>query len=213
MPLGYEDSSCKSRELFESHIAPRLLRVFPGEIYPVEGEPHVTLRMLDMAAGVDFLHLSRSGCVRGIASRMQCGDRNWATFTVRENRASGARTELAKRNSSLVKNAISPELTVQAYFSNAEKLFGFAVAREKDILALINRGRCKRRTTGADQIGQATFAYVDWSDLIACRRPLLIYDAWDAVLLHHAPDGTVQEYADDELNEGFDRSIDDGDKE
>ena len=212
--MDYDDSQKLSRQLFEKHIQPRLLQLLPGEMYPVEGEVHPTLRMLDMTGGVDYFHVSRSGCIRGVASRNQWVDRNWATFTVRETRESGARTELAKRRAAVLHKGISPALTLQSYFSRQRGLLGFAVAREDDILGLIDQGFCTMKTTRPGQIGQATFAVVEWRDLIQLRRPFMVYDRADATALVYTKRG-VTEYldnlTDDSLNQGFSDTIDNKD--
>ena len=209
--LNYDDSQKLSRQLFEKYIQPRFLQLLPGEMYPVEGEVHPTLRMLDMTGGVDYFHVSKkTGCIRGFASRNQWCDRNWATFTVRETRESGARTELAKRRAAALHKGISPALTLQSYFSHQRGLLGFAIAREDDILSLIDKGFCTRKTTQQGQIGQATFAVVEWRDLIRLTRPLMIYDRSDATSLVYSKQG-VRKYldnlTDDEQNECLDAAL------
>lgn len=206
-PMGYQGAQDLTRQLFETHIQPRLLKLLPGELYPVEGEDNPTLKMLDILGGVDYFHVKKSGCIRGIASRVQYDGQNWQTFTVREARKNGARTELAKRKTSRAENGLCPVLTLQAYFSLRHELLGFAVARENDILSLIDQGLCKKKTTGADQIGQADFFVVRWRDLINSARPLMVYDRADATALVYSKRG-VKEYidnmTDDDMNENID---------
>jgi hypothetical protein len=55
------------------------------------------LRDFDTLAGIDAWHIEDDGIVRGIASRVQVGDNDWRTFTVRSRRANGEKTEFEKR--------------------------------------------------------------------------------------------------------------------
>jgi hypothetical protein len=78
------------------------------------------LRDLDTLAGVDAWHMWRSGgCMRGVALRIQPVDgRPWNTFTIRESRANGCKTELEKRLYAIAHRDggwLMPAITAQAY--------------------------------------------------------------------------------------------------
>jgi hypothetical protein len=89
-----------------------------SEIFPVEVASEMAFaRLLDVQAGIDAWQLVEGQGVQGIASRIQYGA-VWKSFTVRERRASGGETELAKRLRALKDvdgHWALPAWTVQAY--------------------------------------------------------------------------------------------------
>lgn len=212
----YEQNQDWARRLFLSQVAPRLIKHLPGKIHAVEGEAHPVCRLLDMNAGIDYLLESPNGNVRTIASRIQIGNRCWATFTIRKQRTSGALTEHAKRIAAIGVGALSPFLSVHAYFDTTEHLLGFAAVRTDHLFQAIVKGLCKERRTGAMEIGQATFLWVAWRDIFAGGWPIIIHDHVDGVTLIRSRK-EVREYletlSDEEVNEGFNKTIDQGDSE
>lgn len=73
--------------------------------------------VIDRYAGVDaWLIRHEQGTVYTIASRVQfVAERAWPSFTIREERYTGSRTELEKRLVAVKEGAIYPSFTVQAY--------------------------------------------------------------------------------------------------
>lgn len=133
-------------------------------------------KTLDQLAGIDLWYFNSLG-VRGIANRIQFGDKNWKTFTIRKNRESKAKTEYEKRSNAIKKEWLYPVLTIQGYFNEqTNKILGFAIAKTKDVLWMIDNGHCTTRKTGKSQIGQAEFYVVKWEEM-RCRN-LDIY-VWD----------------------------------
>jgi hypothetical protein len=96
-----------------------------GQVIPVETIEDVEVaKMLDVLGGIDYWHVMGNGIgVRGVASRVQWVDRAWDTFTIRERRPGGAKTELSKRLecSGVADGRLYPYLTVQAYLTKPRR--------------------------------------------------------------------------------------------
>lgn len=112
-----------------------------GELMPVESTTAEGFaRELDILAGIDFWQAMRDrGYMRGIAARVQATPRGaFDTFTIREHRDSGARTEFEKRLGSIRQRevgALYPALTVQGYVASWDEgpLLSAAVCRTIDL--------------------------------------------------------------------------------
>jgi hypothetical protein len=99
-------------------------------------------RDLDIYAGIDGFHIVREeGRMRGIASRVQCGDRMWGTFTIRHARVSGKPTEWEKRMKAREDAGggwLQPALAVHAFVTpNGDALLGAAVVRYWDLTPFV----------------------------------------------------------------------------
>jgi len=108
-----------------------------GTIISVESLNDELSRHLDITAGIDALQVV-DGMVRGLATRVQYGS-PWASFTLRQKRTSGARTEIAKRLDAIRyrdDGYIIPAYHVQAYISSKTdgQLLHVCAARTVDIL-------------------------------------------------------------------------------
>ncbi len=94
-----------------------------GELVSIESVQNTGfMKLFDTYSGIDAWHISTGKQLRGVASRVQWIDddqKPWDTFTVRTERDSGARTELAKRLEAIKEDHgyLYPHLTVQAYCS------------------------------------------------------------------------------------------------
>ena len=71
MGSRFPSSLRQSSADFDALVKPLFLSAMPGSILKVEGECHPTLDALDRIGGIDYLHLSQSGELRGVASRIQ----------------------------------------------------------------------------------------------------------------------------------------------
>jgi hypothetical protein len=141
-----------SSALFVEKVWPIVRKHFGGgELLLMEGRPDMELaRLLDMRAGIDGWHLMQNGGIRGIASRIQKGEKVWATFTVRKSRQSGAETEFQKRRDAILSNngQIYPHLTVQAYTRTVTgPIMAAAVCKTSDLIDFIERGLAAVRPT------------------------------------------------------------------
>lgn len=131
-----------------------------GDLIPVETVRESDFaRILDTAGGIDAWQRysnQRTGVewIRGIASRVQFGDRDWSSHTVRYRLPSGNETELHKRlRYNTGRGVIGPHLTIQAYVDDAGRLLSVGIARTVDLLdavmtAHVGDGQCRESGHG-----------------------------------------------------------------
>ncbi len=163
MAKNFKESLADSMADYQTYLLPFLERSLNGRLISVEGNTlDETAKLLDTLAGVDVWYANTSTGMVGIASRIQNG-KNWGTFTVRAERASGARTEYEKRKYAMNNGFLYPKLTYQAYVDRYEINIG--LAHTDDIFECIDKGLCTKRHTGASQIGQAEFYVVSWETM------------------------------------------------
>lgn len=118
-----------------------------GDLIPVETVRESDFaRILDTLGGIDAWQKTDKW-IRGIASRVQFGDRDWATHTVRYRLPSGNETELHKRlRYNRGHGVVGPHLTLQAYVDDtrlsAERLLSVGIARTSDLLEVVMAHRC-----------------------------------------------------------------------
>lgn len=163
--LNFTGALSRSMNQFKVIVQPELREILKGEFEVIEGVTvdHLA-KLLDTLSGIDAWHIDHLRGIRGIALRIQTGDKNWHTFTIRNKRSSGAKTEYEKRKNAIENGYLYPYLTVQAYIKSSDELLSFAVARTVDIIEYIDKGYSKKQHTGASQIGQAEFFVIDWYD-------------------------------------------------
>lgn len=144
-----------------------------GEFKPVEGNANEDLQVqLDVLAGIDGVQIlpNKIG-MRGLASRIQWGDTDWGTFTIREKRGSGARTELEKRLYAIEhpeEGLLLPHLTVQAYITERRtgSLLSAAIAYTRELIPYayaMKKGVWRQRVTQDDGTINH-FLVVRWTD-------------------------------------------------
>jgi hypothetical protein len=132
-----------SAQLFRDVVWPVLSPMFGhGEAIPVESvTEHRFAKELDTNAGVDAWVIHRRGYLRGLASRVQRGDRNWRTFTVRMSLPSGQPTEYHKRQLEMATpGAITPYYWCHAYVGVSDALLGAACAKTVDVIHAVACG-------------------------------------------------------------------------
>src|SRR6266702_375825 len=157
-----------------------------GEYCPVETKADISLaKDLDILAGIDgFQKRPQRGVMRGIASRIQWGDKAWNTFTLRKSRSSKVDTELKKRLWQLAhrhEGYLYPHITVQAYITQRRvgDLLSVALAHTHELIpyaykAFATLGVFERQNrfnhtgvweqTSRDEDGSwSTFLAVDWA--------------------------------------------------
>ena len=137
-----------------------------GELLKVEGSDNEVLKMLDLTCG--------------IGSRVQVvydGDKAWNTFTMRKSRESGAPTEFEKRKYAIEHGGEYPYLMMHVYVEKSTgEVISLAIARTSDVIDAIENNIGYQRKTGSDQIGQAYFFVVPWSDMLEAGYKVSIYD-------------------------------------
>ncbi len=161
----------KSCDTFKELIEPELAKILGGQIICIEGVSDPMYKQMDLLAGLDALHISDEG-IRGIASRIQYGAKDWSTFTIRMSRENGTATEFDKRQWSIDNDYIYPYYTVQAYV-HGNKLISLAIARTADIIKMVNDGYGVERTVKEDGY-DATFRAVKWIDVDAQGHTIVI---------------------------------------
>ena len=152
-----------------------------GRIMPVEGDDNEVCRMLDTTCGTDYFQVyDKSGIVYGIASRFQYG-KNWASFTVRKARQSGAMTEYEKRKRAIERGGIYPYLTMQAYIDEkTNRVNALAITKTKDLMRFVDSGLAYEQHTKQDKVGQAAFYVAYWEKMKQAGYNVMIYDAKSA---------------------------------
>ena len=159
------ESLAQSIEDFDRLVRPIAAEKLSGRFVTVEGiGSDQTSRDLDTNAGIDLWLFHREKQVLGVANRVQRQEKNWRTFTIRKERDSGHETEHAKRKKAIENEMLFPTLTLHAYVTpDGASLFGFAVARTRDLLTMIEDGHCYvRRTRCETNDGLASFYVVEW---------------------------------------------------
>lgn len=145
---------------FETLVWPSvLLWVGGGKLLQMESvRDSKFARILDIKAGIDGWQIHNDG-MRGIASRIQKGDKIWNTFTVRMARDSGAKTEFEKRSIAIKTGRyIYPYLTIQAYVRTWDgPVLSIGMAKTSDIIEFIERG-----LNTLNRTSNAIFAVCSW---------------------------------------------------
>ncbi len=167
----------KSSLVFNQYFKNLILEIFNGDFEVVEGVTKYEMaKTLDQLAGIDLWYFNPKYGIRGVASRIQFGNKNWRTFTVRKNRESQVSTEYEKRSQAIKKEWLYPILTIQGYFNEQNNtVLGFAIAKTTDILWMIDNGYYYLRKTGIEQIGQAEFYVVKWDEMKGKNLNITIY--------------------------------------
>jgi len=173
--LNFIGALSRSTQQFKGVLEAELQQILKGEFEVIEGVTvdHLA-KLLDMLAGIDVWHIDKVNGIRGVALRIQTGDKDWHTFTIRATRDNGVKTEFEKRSYAIEHGFLYPYLTVQAYITKDNKLVSFAVAKTKDIIDMIKTGHATMRHTGQEQIGQASFYIIDWYDMKKCGYKIAI---------------------------------------
>lgn len=174
--LDFKKSLSRSMQQFEDVLQDEIKDILKGDLKVVEG---ITIeemaKLLDTLAGIDVWYINKLNGMRGIASRIQTGV-NYRTFTIRNKRQSGVKTEYEKRKIAIEKGYLYPYLTIQAYVTDNNDLLSFAIAKTEDIIDAIDNGLCYKNSTGPEQIGQAEFYVVSWSDMKNAGYEIIIRD-------------------------------------
>lgn len=174
MSGDFKSSLAQSISDFNRYIKPVLQEKFKTQYISVEANKIDELaKLLDTLSGIDLWQYTKEG-MRGIASRIQRTKDSFDTFTIRNFRDNGARTEYEKRRNAIENDYLYPYYTIQGYIVE-DKLASFALAKTEDIMDLISIGCYTKNHTGRNQIGQAGFYVVLWSDLQDQRKPIVVY--------------------------------------
>ena len=160
-----------STQDFSKHIKPILERDLKGKIFSLEaqikeGEYSYVTDMLDKISGIDAWYLNNNIGFRGIGSRCQRYN-NMRGFTIRNSRDNDTRTELEKLRNAIKKNWLYPFWYVQGYFEKETgNPLGFALAKTKSIIKMIDQGYCYLNKTSDKQKGrgESEFYVIRWDE-------------------------------------------------
>lgn len=158
---------------FQRVVWPAIIRpIGGGELIHIESETAKGLtQKLDIHAGIDAWQIIKDdSIVRGVASRIQWGDKDWSSFTIRKSRDSGAKTEFRKRLEAIRgdRGAVYPHLTVQAYVSKRRTgdLVSVAIVKTEDLFLLAEHldSKCSPNGKwGIRRAPNAEFIWLDWA--------------------------------------------------
>lgn len=169
-----EDLS-KSIEIFDQLIHPVLSVLLPkiGEFkyIRVEGSPEEIAQKLDQNIGIDAL-LETENITYALGNRIQINSGVWNSFTIRTERESGHITELEKLQNAVKKDAMRPNLTLQAYVID-NQLKSAAIAMTRHIIDFINKYDCPVKKTFDGK--WVSFKVVDWDRMQKKGYPVSIY--------------------------------------
>jgi len=107
------------------------------EIFSAEDSSDPALKAFDIYSGVDLI-VKKNGHLFGVASRMQ-PMQSFDTFTIREKRHTGAKTELEKRKEAIKVGAIYPKWTMQGYYNKPNSITSLAICKTIDLYSFIDK--------------------------------------------------------------------------
>lgn len=97
--------------------------IISGKIYSIESSDDSVLMLMDRKAGIDYIREDEKG-LQGIAARVQWDDGRpgypYNTFTMRERRHTGTKTEVEKRIEAIENGYFYPAFTLQMYCDTRE---------------------------------------------------------------------------------------------
>lgn len=161
--MAWKDDLSVSMDAFRRLVKPVLEEIMKGEYIPVEGSPEEIAQLLDKRIGIDAM-VDKGDTIYGLGSRIQIDSGVWNTFTIRCDRESGHITELEKLRNAIKRDAMRPQVTLQAYIEN-DTLQSLALAMTKDIIKYIDTHDVQERRS-FDGNGWAKFKVVKWDEMI-----------------------------------------------
>jgi hypothetical protein len=153
-----KNKSVMAFEKIKDTILPKLIR---GKLINIEASEEEVLALMDVYSGIDAIRCQEKN-LQGIAWRAQWG-KAWNTFTIRQQRHTGTKTELEKRIESIDNGYFYPAFTMQAYFDNFSDLNCLSVGIIKTV-DLFNLYKTKSEIFKQRQ-SDNLFLYVEWDDL------------------------------------------------
>lgn len=160
--MNWKDDLKKSHSAFMKIILPEIREYIEGgRIISIEIiQDSYLANDLDRECGIDaWQKIEGKGC-RGIASRVQFGEIDYKTFTIRKSRDSGTMTEYQKRKLAIETGKyIYPYWTCHGYIHN-DKLLSAGVCRTIDLFNAIEDGYYSIKRTS-----NATFYVVEYKEI------------------------------------------------
>lgn len=141
------------------------------EIYSAEDSDNPALKAFDIYSGVDLI-VRKKGHLFGVASRMQPLG-SFDTFTIREKRYTGAKTELEKRKEAIEIGAIYPKWTMQGYYEKPSTITSLGICKTVDLYEFIDKYPDLVQRRYSDNV----FLVVKWSAMKAKGYNLKVFKA------------------------------------
>jgi hypothetical protein len=153
-----KNKSVMAFEKIKDTILPKLIR---GKLINIENSNEEVLALMDVYSGIDVVR-SQEKNLQGIAWRAQWG-KAWNTFTIRQQRHTGTKTELEKRIESIDNGYFYPAFTMQAYFDNFSDFncLSVGIIKTVDLFTLYKTKPEIFKQRQSDNL----FLYVEWDDL------------------------------------------------
>ena len=132
-----------------------------GKIHTVEHVKNDLLVLMDIKCGIDYIREDETG-LQGIAARVQWRKKPYYTFTIREERYTGAKTEYEKRVEQIKNGYFHPRFTMQAYCDNRtdNNLLSAAMCKTVDLYEFVEKYPELIRSRMSDNL----FMAIGWSD-------------------------------------------------
>jgi hypothetical protein len=156
--MSDKNKSVMAFEKIKDTVLPKLIK---GRLINIETSDEEVLALMDIYSGIDAVRCHDKR-LQGIAWRAQWG-KAWNTFTIRQQRFSGAKTELEKRIESIEHGYFFPAFTMQAYFDNCFDLncLSVGVIKTVDLFELYKTKPEIFKQRQSDNL----FLFVEWDDL------------------------------------------------
>jgi hypothetical protein len=123
---------------------PKLFFKDEWSIESIEQNKNVILKKLDTKCGIDWIVENDEQMIT-VASRIQFS-KNWQSFTIREIRHTGSKTEYEKRIEAIKNNYLYPLYTCQCYFKEDYTFLGGAIMRTVDLYESLKNGYTTRKS-------------------------------------------------------------------
>lgn len=159
----------RSNTSFESVVWPAVSHLIGGgELISMEDSDDNLKRLFDATSGIDAWQYRDGVGMWGVASRVQPIGRDYASFTVRHRRRSGARTEFEKLWEAVNNDdgRVKPHWFIQAYMDvDSSRLLSVGVARMRSVLEFV-RSHCDEGDQRPCGDGSAWFWVAKWDRML-----------------------------------------------
>lgn len=167
----------QSKTSFESIVWPAVSDLIGGgELISMEDSDDRLKKLFDATSGIDAWQYRDGAGMWGIASRVQPIGKDWATFTVRHSRRSGARTEFEKLWQAVNSEdgRVKPHWFIQAYVDpDSSYLLSVGLARMRSVLEFI-RNECDEGDLRGCNDGSSRFWVAKWDRMIRLGYDVMV---------------------------------------
>lgn len=159
--MCYKQDADKSIRGFEKFVKPVLKTRFgTGKIFSTERHDSELATLLDQNAGIDGVIVDSDGWTYSFSSRVQFG-KNFAAFSIRRTRKSGAITEWDKLNNPL---QTKPSYHIHCFVDENEQAATVAIIETAELVKYVHEHLDQWRVTSD---GEETFYYAPFDEVAA----------------------------------------------